>query len=343
MMKTVLALVATLGLLIQTAPAADACGVKLTLRAPKVRQHAARSSNPSQILLLGSPPKRLASDLSDAGHSVEVVSDPGQAKRKKYRVIIADSDMQDEAKQRFPGAVVLARSGSTHENVRRVESSLTRRPINDVRRPDRTLVAKKPIRTGPELNDGKDRVAAGTGTSSDTADTTTTGADTTATDTTDTTDTTATDVVATNDKPDRVKPDRVKPDRVKPDRVKPDDTDVAPADKPVKTAKFTAEMGFGGGSATLSARVKSRLNNDAKWLAANPDKSITVEGHASQVGSAEVNQALSEERANAVKDYLVEQGVDGSRIQVIGYGFDRPAYEPASSGRNRRVKIVVNE
>jgi outer membrane protein OmpA-like peptidoglycan-associated protein len=117
-----------------------------------------------------------------------------------------------------------------------------------------------------------------------------------------------------------------------------------PADE-ARSAKvrFHKELGFAGGSSDLAPRMLARLDADARWLAANPGKSITVEGHASQVGSAELNQALSESRANAVKDYLVQQGVDAARIQVVGHGFDKPAYDPPSSARKRRVHIVVND
>ena len=66
-----------------------------------------------------------------------------------------------------------------------------------------------------------------------------------------------------------------------------------------------------------------------------------IEGHTDSAGGRDVNQPLSQRRAQAVADYLVAQGVAQNRLEVQGFGFDRPLPgTPASSGRNRRVEAV---
>jgi peptidoglycan-associated lipoprotein len=70
--------------------------------------------------------------------------------------------------------------------------------------------------------------------------------------------------------------------------------------------------------------------------------SIRLEGHADERGSREYNMALGERRANAVRDYLVLQGVDAAVIETVSYGEERPvevgSYESAWS-KNRRVEL----
>ena len=76
---------------VHTAPPVDACGVKLTVKSSSPRKAVARTSNPSDILLLGNPPRRMELDLSAAGHRVEVAPSVAAARRKSYAVVITDS------------------------------------------------------------------------------------------------------------------------------------------------------------------------------------------------------------------------------------------------------------
>ncbi|WP_346838978.1 peptidoglycan-associated lipoprotein Pal [Microbulbifer sp. SAOS-129_SWC] len=69
---------------------------------------------------------------------------------------------------------------------------------------------------------------------------------------------------------------------------------------------------------------------------------VRLEGHADELGTREYNLALGERRANAVRDFLVMQGVDASNLEVISYGEERPAVEgstEAARAKNRRVVI----
>jgi OmpA-OmpF porin, OOP family len=89
-------------------------------------------------------------------------------------------------------------------------------------------------------------------------------------------------------------------------------------------------------------RETSALDEAAAILKANPGLTGEVQGHADSTASAEHNQALSEARARAVRDYLIRQGVAPERVAAKGYGEIRPAASNDSvEGRalNRRVEL----
>jgi peptidoglycan-associated lipoprotein len=69
---------------------------------------------------------------------------------------------------------------------------------------------------------------------------------------------------------------------------------------------------------------KGVLGRQAAWLAKYPAVRLTVEGHADERGTREYNLALGARRANAVKEYLVSQGVSTGRLETISYGKERP-------------------
>jgi len=97
------------------------------------------------------------------------------------------------------------------------------------------------------------------------------------------------------------------------------------------------------------AEVKQESYGDIKALAdfmkQYPQTSTVVEGHTDSVGSDAYNQGLSERRASAVRDVLVNQyGVESGRVQAVGYGESRPVADNATAdGRaiNRRVEAEV--
>jgi outer membrane protein OmpA-like peptidoglycan-associated protein len=71
---------------------------------------------------------------------------------------------------------------------------------------------------------------------------------------------------------------------------------------------------------------------------------FTIEGHTDAVGAREYNLDLSRRRAQAVVDYLVGKGVDRSRFDVVGHGFDKPLEgTSATAAVNRRVEVVRNK
>src|SRR3989344_1251405 len=93
-----------------------------------------------------------------------------------------------------------------------------------------------------------------------------------------------------------------------------------------------------------SAQAGPRLDKLANFLKQFPDRKLLIEGYTDSVGSDSYNQDLSDRRAQAVRDALVQRGVDTSRITARGYGKAHPVADNASpEGRamNRRVEIVI--
>ncbi len=94
---------------------------------------------------------------------------------------------------------------------------------------------------------------------------------------------------------------------------------------------------------TLTEKAKTALAEVAKSLAAFPHVKIEVQGHTDSSGKREWNDKLSSERANTVREFLVANGVDASRLTSKGYGPDKPKYDNATAegrAQNRRVELV---
>jgi peptidoglycan-associated lipoprotein len=77
-------------------------------------------------------------------------------------------------------------------------------------------------------------------------------------------------------------------------------------------------------ASSLSTDATTTLSHQAGWLQKYPQIAVLVAGNCDPRGTEEYNLALGQRRADAARDYLVAQGVDGSRIQTISYGKDRP-------------------
>ncbi|MGC2358427.1 MAG: OmpA family protein, partial [Candidatus Acidiferrum sp.] len=102
---------------------------------------------------------------------------------------------------------------------------------------------------------------------------------------------------------------------------------------------------FDTGSHTLKAGAREKLAKISGILLAHPGLTLQIEGHTDSVGSDEFNQQLSERRADAVRDFLAEQGVPVSSITARGFGKTQPVATndtPEGRQRNRRVELVVN-
>jgi outer membrane protein OmpA-like peptidoglycan-associated protein len=102
---------------------------------------------------------------------------------------------------------------------------------------------------------------------------------------------------------------------------------------------------FDTGKYTLKPGAREKLAKVAGILIAYPGLNIEVDGYTDNVGGDEMNQKLSENRAGAVRDYLVEQGVTTNSVSAKGFGNTLPvASNDNSAGRqeNRRVELVVS-
>lgn len=122
-----------------------------------------------------------------------------------------------------------------------------------------------------------------------------------------------------------------------------------PAPPRVTTETFILEgVNFCFDCDTLSPHAKSVLDDSAHKIidAASPSAIVEVGGHTDSIGPDDYNQGLSQRRADAVRGYLVEQGVDGQRLSAVGYGETRPIADndtPEGRARNRRVELRVSQ
>ncbi len=94
-------------------------------------------------------------------------------------------------------------------------------------------------------------------------------------------------------------------------------------------------------SSALRADSREALDAHIELLKTN-DRSIRLEGHTDERGTREYNMALGERRGNAVRDYLVVNGIDSYRIETVSYGEERPvSYGSGESNwaQNRRVEL----
>jgi outer membrane protein OmpA-like peptidoglycan-associated protein len=101
---------------------------------------------------------------------------------------------------------------------------------------------------------------------------------------------------------------------------------------------------FETGKATIKKTSNPILNEIVKVMDDNPSYLLTISGHTDNVGKPESNQILSENRAKAVKDYLIEHGIKAERLTALGFGDTQPvATNKTTAGRaqNRRVDLEV--
>lgn len=100
--------------------------------------------------------------------------------------------------------------------------------------------------------------------------------------------------------------------------------------EPEPLALIFDDVHFEFDQATLTNEARTSLQRSVAALKENPNTELRIAGYTSSAGSAQHNQALSERRAVAIKNYLVEQGVSARRLSTIGYGDTRPATREAN-------------
>ena len=110
------------------------------------------------------------------------------------------------------------------------------------------------------------------------------------------------------------------------------------------SADLAAMINFDYDQAIVRPPDQATLDRKAAILVANPNVKIRISGHADERGSDEYNLALGNRRAAAAKRYLENKGVDGSRIEVVSYGEERPlnpGHDEAAYAQNRRDEFEV--
>jgi outer membrane protein OmpA-like peptidoglycan-associated protein len=84
------------------------------------------------------------------------------------------------------------------------------------------------------------------------------------------------------------------------------------------------------------------LDNLAKMLFNFPKATLRIEGHSDSIGDAVLNQTLSEQRADAVKNYLIQKEIDPKRLIAKGFGSSKPLFKDnIGNQKNRRVEFIV--
>lgn len=105
-------------------------------------------------------------------------------------------------------------------------------------------------------------------------------------------------------------------------------------------------VSFGTGGASISGQSARLLDAATGVAILCSEYEIEVRGHTDSVGDALYNQRLSERRANAVRQYLIDKGVPAGSLEAVGYGESEPLDDrdaPEAHARNRRTEFVVRE
>ncbi len=109
--------------------------------------------------------------------------------------------------------------------------------------------------------------------------------------------------------------------------------------------KFMEEdIYFNKESYTLLPAAQEILKRKAQWLKQNSEVSVIIQGHSDEPGSAEYNFAIGDRRAGNVKSYLIQLGIDPSRLTAVSFGKEQPIdaeNNEEARARNRRVHFLI--
>ena len=120
-----------------------------------------------------------------------------------------------------------------------------------------------------------------------------------------------------------------------------------PTPKPVinEKGRQTLNVEFDFDKSIIKKGYYQDIDNLAGVMKQYPDLNVVIEGHTDSVGTAAYNKKLSQRRAEAIKKYMVESGIDANRLKAQGFGEDKPiASNKTKEGRqqNRRVEAAVD-
>ena len=125
------------------------------------------------------------------------------------------------------------------------------------------------------------------------------------------------------------------------------DEDGCPDEVPKALAQFTgaiAGISFEPNRAIITPASKPVLDKALAVLKEHQSVRIQIGGHTDNAGPADKNRALSQQRADAVRQYFIDQGIDGARLTAVGFGPDKPLADnatPAGRAKNRRVEFTL--
>lgn len=120
---------------------------------------------------------------------------------------------------------------------------------------------------------------------------------------------------------------------------------VVPEEVKKKVNTAAKNILFVTGSAKLQASSNKGLNEVVQIMKTNPGMSLAIDGHTDDVGDDEKNMLLSQQRADAVKNYFLSKGIEESRISATGHGETMPlADNKTAAGRtaNRRSELTLS-
>jgi peptidoglycan-associated lipoprotein len=106
----------------------------------------------------------------------------------------------------------------------------------------------------------------------------------------------------------------------------------------------TEDIYFNKESYSLIPEAQEILIRKAEWLMAYPEINVIIQGHTDEPGTAEYNFALGDRRAGSVKSFLIQQGIDSSRLTAVSFGKEQPAESGQSEearAKNRRVHFLI--
>ena len=115
--------------------------------------------------------------------------------------------------------------------------------------------------------------------------------------------------------------------------------------KPIKPSANLQRVHFDFDRSNIKPEYEPVLRGNAAWMQSNSNAVVTVEGHCDERGSVEYNIALGDRRAHSAKNYLMNLGVPGGRLNTISYGKERPLctqHDESCWWQNRRDEFVAH-
>jgi peptidoglycan-associated lipoprotein len=113
-----------------------------------------------------------------------------------------------------------------------------------------------------------------------------------------------------------------------------------PPPPPAPVVEPLGDIFFDFDRSGITPEGDAQLKKNAEWMAANPGKSIVIEGHCDERGTSEYNMALGERRAESTMKAMMDLGADQARMSTVSYGEEKPfdpGHDEAAWAKNRRA------